>query len=78
MQSQHNRIEKNDDDIELPLAHIRKMQNTAQVGTLASDGTSSSTKGAVGRKRVDVGIKRLIYTTGLHQTDWHLCKKSHN
>ena len=63
MQSQRNGIE-DDDDVELPSAHIKKVQNTTEVGTSASDETAPSTKGAVGRKRVDVSVGKVICTTG--------------
>ena len=49
LQRKRNGIEKDDDDVKFPLAHIKKMQNTAEVGTLASYGTALSTKGVVDR-----------------------------
>ncbi len=52
MQSQRNGIE-DDDDVELPSAHIRKIQNTADVGTKAS------TEAAVG-KRLDVSDRNEV------------------
>ncbi len=52
MQSQRNDIE-DDDDIELLLAHIREIQNTADVGTKAS------TEAVVGR-RLDMGDKNEV------------------
>ena len=63
MQSQRNGIE-DDDDIELLLAHIKKVQNTAEAGTLASDKTTPSTKDALGRKGVDVIVGKMICITG--------------
>lgn len=63
MQSQRNGI-KDDDDVELPSAHIKKVQHTAEVGASASDETAPSTKGAVGRKGVDVSVGKVICTTG--------------
>ena len=62
MQSQRNNIE-DDDDIKLLLAHIKKVQNTAEVETLASDEIALSTKGAVGRQGVDVSVRKVICTT---------------
>ena len=64
LQSQCNGIKKDDNDVKLPLAHIKKMQNTAEVRALASDGIASSTKGAVGRKINDISIRKVIYTIG--------------
>ncbi len=52
LQSQRNGIE-DDDDVELPLAHIREMQNTADVGTKAL------TEAAVGR-RLDVSDRNEV------------------
>ncbi len=52
MQSQGNGIE-DDDDVQLLLAHIREMQNIADVGTKAS------TKAAVGR-RLDVSERNEV------------------
>ena len=63
MQSQRNGIEDND-DVKLLSAQIKKVENTAEVGTLASDETAPSTKGAVGRKGVDVSVGKVICTTG--------------
>lgn len=63
MQSQRNGIE-DDDDVQLPSAFIKKVQNTAEVGTSANDETSPSTKGTVGRKGVDVSVGKVICTTG--------------
>ena len=63
MQSQRNGIEDNN-NVELLSANIKKMQNTVEVGTLASDETASLTKGAMGRKRVDVSIGKVICTIG--------------
>ena len=57
-------MEENDNDVKLLLAHIKKMQNTAEVRTLASDGTAQSTKNTVGEKGVDVSIRKVICTTG--------------
>ncbi len=52
LQSQRNGIE-DDDDIEFPLAHIREMQNTADVGT------KTLTETVVG-KRLDVSKRNEI------------------
>ncbi len=52
MQSQRNSIE-DDDDVELSSAHIREIQNTADVGTKAL------TEAAVGR-RFDVSDKNEV------------------
>ncbi len=52
LQSQRNGIE-DEDDVELPLAHIKEMQNTADIGTKAS------TEAAVG-KRLDVSDRNEI------------------
>ncbi len=57
MQSQRNGIGDND-DVELPLAHIRKMQNIADVGTKASTGAE------VGR-RLDVSNRNEIQKRGM-------------
>ena len=63
LQSQHNSIE-DDDNVKLLLAYIKKVQNTTGVGTLAIDETAPSTKGVVGRKEVDISVRKVIYTTG--------------
>ncbi len=52
MQNQHNGIE-DDDDVVLPSAHIREIQNTADIGTKAS------TEAAVGR-RLDVSDRNEV------------------
>ena len=59
MQNQRNRIE-DDNDVKLPLAHIKKMQNITEVGILVSNETVLLTKGAVGRKEVDVIVRKVI------------------
>ncbi len=67
LQSQCNSIE-DDNNIELPLVHIREMQNTAKVGTKVS------TNATVG-KRLDVSNRNKVQKrgmsciTGLHKTD---------
>ena len=61
LQSQHNSIEKDDDNVKILLAHLKKMQNIAKVGILVSDGMVPSTKGVVDRKKVDVSIRKVIY-----------------
>ena len=63
LQSQCNNIEKYDDDVKLLSTYIKKMQNTAEVETLASNGTAPSTKGAVGKKVIDISIRKVIYIT---------------
>lgn len=51
---------KNEDDIELLLAHIRKMQiNTIEDKILAINEMSLSTKAIIGREKSDVNIKIL-------------------
>ncbi len=52
LQSQRNGIE-DDDDVELPSAHIKEMQNSAEVGTKAS------TEAEVG-KRLDVSNRNEV------------------
>ena len=69
---------KDDDDIEFLLAHFKKMQNTTEVRTSASDKMALSTKGEVGRKKVDISVKKVICIIGQYQTDGHLCKKARN
>ena len=64
MQSQRNGIKEDDDDVKLPSAHIKKMQNTAEFGILARDRTAPSTKSAVDRKKVDISIRKVICITG--------------
>ena len=54
------------------------MLNTAKIGTLASNGTAPSTKGVVGRKEVDVSIRKVICTKDKHETDCYLCNRVHN
>ena len=63
MQSWCNGIEDND-NVEFSSAYIKKMQYTTEVETLASNEMALSTKGKVGRKRVDVSIRKVIGTTG--------------
>ena len=63
MESQHNGIE-DDDEVKLPLTHIKKVQITIEVGTLASNKTAASTKGALDRKGVDVSVGKVICTIG--------------
>ena len=77
MQSQRNDTE-DDDDVKLPLAYIKKVQNTTEVKTLASNETVPSTKSVVGRKRVDVSDEKVICIMGQYQTDGHPCEKVHN
>ena len=62
MQNKRNSIEDGD-DVKLLLAYMKKMQNTAKVGILVNDEIALSTKGAVGRKRIDVSIRKVIYIT---------------
>ena len=62
MQNQHNGIE-NDDDVEFLLAHIKKVQNIAKVETLVSDKIAPLIKGKVGKKGVDVSIRKVICTS---------------
>ena len=64
LQSYHNDIEKDDDDVKFPLVHMKKMQNTAKVRTSPSNRTAPLTKGVVGRKRVDVSVKKVICIKG--------------
>ncbi len=52
MQSQRNDIE-DDDDVKLPSAHIREIQNTAD------DRTKVSTEAAIGR-RLDVSERNKV------------------
>ncbi len=53
MQSQRNGIE-DDDDVELPSAHIREMHNIADVRI------TTSTEAAVGRRRLDVSDRNEV------------------
>ena len=39
------------------------MQNIAKVGTLASNEMAPSTKNIVGKKRVDISVRKVICTT---------------
>ena len=43
---------------------LKKVQNIAEVGTLAKDETALSTKSAVGRKKVDISVGKVICITG--------------
>ena len=40
------------------------MQNTAKVGTSASNDTAPSTKSIVSKKKLDVNIRKVICITG--------------
>lgn len=62
MQSQFNNIE-DDDYIKLLLAHIRKIQNIADVGIIASIGAT-------------VSIRKISYIIGLYNTNSHLYEKA--
>lgn len=62
LQSQCNNIE-DDDDIKLLLTYIKKVQNIAEVGTLPSNKIAPSTKGVVDGKKVDINVRKWIYTT---------------
>lgn len=46
------------------MAYIKKLENTVEVGILVNNETVSSTKDVVGRKKVDVSIKKVICITG--------------
>lgn len=59
MQSKYNSI-KDDNDVKLPLAYIKKLQNTSEVGTLASNEIAPSTKDVVSRKKINVSIRKVI------------------
>lgn len=61
--SQCNSI-KDDDAIKLLLAYIKNLQNTPEVETSTSYKIVISIKGVVGRKKVDVSIKKIIYEIG--------------
>lgn len=51
---------KNENDVELLLAHIRKMQiNTIEDKILTINKMSLSTKAIIGRKKSDINIKIL-------------------
>lgn len=63
MQSQCNSI-KNNNDVELLLPYIKKLQNTTEVETFESNDIASWTKDAVSRKKVDVTIRKVICITG--------------
>lgn len=62
MQSQYNSIE-DDNNIEFLLAHIKKLQNTAEVKILASNKIILSNKNIIDRKKVNVSIGKVIYIT---------------
>lgn len=53
---------KDDDDIKLSLVYNKKLQKTAEVSILASDKTALLTKDAIGRKKVILSIRKMIYT----------------
>lgn len=50
---------KDDNDVELPLAHIRKRKNTTQDETLRVDKAVSSTKAIIDRVRFDIRIRKI-------------------
>ena len=52
MQSQHNDI-KDDDDIKLLLAYIRKIQNTTDVGIIVQ------TETVIGKRGLDIIIRMV-------------------
>lgn len=54
---------KDDDDVKLLWAYIKKMQFTSEVRILASNEMTSSSKGIVGRKGTDIGIRKVSYIT---------------
>lgn len=54
------------------------MQYTTKVEILTSNKMVQSIKGIVGRKRVDVSVKKGIYIINGYKIDSHLCKKTHN
>lgn len=49
---------KNNDNIKLPLAHIRKIKNTVEGKTLAIDKTITLTKAIMGRKKSDISVRK--------------------
>lgn len=53
MQSQCNGI-KDDNDVKLLLAYIRKMQNTVNIGI------KTSTKDVIDRRKLDISIKNKV------------------
>lgn len=59
MQSQHRYSIEDDDNVKLPLAHIKKMQNTAEGETLAINKTVSSIKAIIGRRESDVSVRKV-------------------
>lgn len=59
MQSQRKYSIKDDHDLELLLAHIGKMQNTAKVETSAIYKIALLTKVAVGTKKPDVSNRNV-------------------
>lgn len=57
-ESQYNSI-KNNNVVKFLLAHIKKMQNTTKVETLASNKTVLSSKAAIDKKELDISIENL-------------------
>ena len=53
---QHRYSIEDDEDIKLPLAHIRKMQNTTESETLAIDKIIQLTTATIGRRESDISI----------------------
>ena len=64
LQSQLNSIEDND-NIELLLAHMRKIQNIANIRI------TTLIEAVIGTKKID-------YKTSYHNTNGHLCKKANS
>lgn len=50
---------KNDDDVNFPLANIRKMKNTTKAKMSAIDIIVLLTKAAIGRRKLNVCIRKV-------------------
>ena len=59
LQRQYSYSIKNDNYIKFLLAHIRKMQNTAEVKASEIHKTASLTEVVVDRKRPDVSVRKV-------------------
>lgn len=59
MQSQRRYSIKDNNDVKLPSAYIRKMQNTVEGETSAIDKIVVSTKATIGRGESDISIRKI-------------------
>lgn len=60
MQSQYNNIQNND-NIEFLLVYIKKLQNIAKFRILVIDEMTLLTKAIIGKKRLNISIKKISY-----------------